>query len=122
MKILAVAVLLTIPFGVVRADEIQGGIDFTIPNPLKCGDDPTILPLQDCFTGIIKWLIVLAVPVTVVMVVIGAYQFLTSAGQPEKISTARKTIIYAAVGFAVILLAQALVYILTDLIGGRVGS
>lgn len=122
IRILAVVVLIMIPFGVVVADgdepPVGGGESkiFTIPNPLKCGSIP------DCISRIIQGLIVIAVPVTVVMVIVGAYQFMTSSGQPEKISTAKKTIIYAAVGFAVILLAQGLVLILTDLVGGQTGT
>ena len=117
LRVLAVVVLLTAFSGVVLAqgtNEPGGG--FTIPNPLTCAN------FQDCLQRIIQGLIILAAPVVVVMVVVGAYQILTSAGNPEKVSGAKKTIIYAVIGFAIILLAQGLVFILRDLIGVRAGG
>ncbi len=110
-------VLLTAFSGVVLAqgtNEPGGG--FTISNPLTCAN------FQDCLQRIIQGLIILAAPVVVVMVVVGAYQILTGGAEPENISKGKKTIIYAAIGFAVILLAQGLVFILRDLIGVGAGG
>jgi len=118
-KIVAVTVLIVFSSGMVLAQEFpdpddQGGGSrvFTIPNPLSCAN------FQDCLGRIIQGLIVLAAPVLVVMVIVGAYQILTGGAEPENLSKGKKTIIYAAIGFAVILLAQGLVFILQDLVGG----
>lgn len=122
-RILAVVALLLVFSGVAVAQtEGEGGGVFTIPNPLKCGNDPNLPPVQDCLSRLIQGLIMVSVPIVVVMVIIGAYQFLTSSGSPEKVSNARKTIVYAAVGFAIILMAQALVFILRDILGGGSGN
>lgn len=115
IKILAVLSLFVISSGIVLADDEPGG-GFTIPNPIKCAT------LPDCISRITKWLIAIAVPITIVMVVVGAYQFMTSGGNPEKVSGAKKTIMYAVIGFAIILLAQVFVYVLSDLIGGEGGD
>ena len=116
LRILAVAVLLTAFSGVALADDEPGGSGFTIPNPLTCAN------FQDCLGRIIQGLIILAAPVVVVMVIVGAYQILTGRAEPENISKGKKTIIYAVIGFAIILLAQAFVFILQDLIGISGGS
>lgn len=82
-----------------------------LPNPIQC-DDVFCVVLR-----IIRGLRLVAVPISVVMVVVGGYQMMAAGGEPEKFSRGRKTIIYAAVGLAVIILAEAVVYIVSDLIG-----
>lgn len=50
-----------------------------------------------------------AAGIAVLMIIIGAFMFITSAGNPEKAGKARETIIYAAVGLIVSLSALTLV-------------
>ena len=45
----------------------------------------------------------------VIVIVIGGFQFVTSGGNPDKVATARRMIIYAAVGLIVAALAQLIV-------------
>lgn len=47
--------------------------------------------------------------VAVIMVMYGAFQFITSDGNNEKVSKGRQTIFYAAVGLVVIISARVLV-------------
>ncbi len=102
-------------FGVALAQDGEpGGQGFTIPNPLKC------VTLEECVNSIINGLILLSAPIATVMVIVGAFQILTAAGDPEKFSKGRKTILYAAVGFGIILLAKGVVFIIKDVLG--VGS
>ena len=57
-------------------------------------------------TNIANFLFVdIAIPVSVIMVLVGAFQMMTSAGEPEKISQAKKTMTYAAIGFGIALVA-----------------
>lgn len=83
--------------------------NLTFPNPLApCGDIP-------CVVGkIINVLFVLAVPLVAVLVIIGGYQILFSAGNPEKVSLGKKTILYSTIGFVVILLAKGVVLLIQD--------
>jgi uncharacterized protein involved in exopolysaccharide biosynthesis len=57
-----------------------------------------------------------AVPLTAVMALIGGFQMITSAGNPEKVSSGRKTLMWAAIGFAVVILAGGVVAIITNLL------
>ena len=50
---------------------------------------------------LINFLIVIAIPLTAIMVLVGGFQMLTAAGNPEKFSSGKKTLIYAAAGFVV---------------------
>ena len=51
------------------------------------------------------------------MFVIAGALFVTSAGDPEKARTARRVMIYTAVGLAVILLASGLIAVLQSILG-----
>lgn len=79
-------------------------------------------PLAPCETvDCVIWkiygaLIRLAAPIITIMVLVGAFQILTAAGNPEKVSKGRSTILYAAIGGAIILLASSVSYIVRDLL------
>jgi uncharacterized membrane protein len=60
----------------------------------------------------------IAIPLTAIMVLVGAFQITTSAGDPEKFSQGRKTILYAAIGFAIALVATGVTSIIKSLING----
>jgi len=48
--------------------------------------------------------------VAVVMIIYGGFKFVTSGGDADGTKSARNTIIYAAIGLAIVLLAQSIVY------------
>jgi hypothetical protein len=58
----------------------------------------------------------IAVPLSVIMVLVGAFQFMTGAGDAEKISKAKKTIMYAAIGFAIALIASGVSSIIKSIL------
>jgi Type IV secretion system pilin len=51
------------------------------------------------------------------MVVIGGIQILTAGGNPEQVTTGRKTILYALLGVVVVLVAEGLVSLIRDILG-----
>jgi len=59
----------------------------------------------------------IAIPLTAIMVLVGAFQITTSAGDPEKFSTGRKTILYAAIGFVIAIIATGVTSIIKTLLG-----
>jgi hypothetical protein len=61
----------------------------------------------------------IAIPLTAIMVLVGAFQITTSAGDPEKFSTGRKTILYAAIGFVIALIATGVTSIIKNLLTGN---
>jgi hypothetical protein len=58
-----------------------------------------------------------AIPLCVIMVLVGAFQMMTSAGDPEKFGKGRKTLIYAAIGFAVAIIAGGITTLIQNIIG-----
>lgn len=75
--------------------------------------------LSGVITNIINFLATdIAVPLCTIMVLVGAFQLMTSAGDPERESRGRKTILYAAIGFAVALLATGVAQLIQNIIQG----
>lgn len=59
---------------------------------------------------------------TVVMVLVAAYQYLTSQGDPQKVGNATKTITWAAVAVIVALIAAVFPIIIGDIFGVDLGG
>jgi len=55
-------------------------------------------------------------PLCVIMVLVGAFQMMTAAGNPEKFSQGKKTLTWAAIGFAVVLIAGGVANILKSVL------
>lgn len=81
-------------------------------NPLNTTDFTVVLKTVSVF------LLVIAAPLCGIMVIVGGFQMMTAAGDPKKFSDGRKTLIYAAVGFAIVLFASSVVPLLKSILGG----
>jgi beta-lactamase regulating signal transducer with metallopeptidase domain len=66
--------------------------------------------VTDVIKKIINILSVLIGAIAVVMIIIGGFRYVTSAGNPEGTKGARNTILYAIVGLVVVALAQIIVH------------
>lgn len=88
--------------------ESDGGMN-ALPNPLGITD------LSGIVDKVMSALTVLAVPVVLAMVMYGAFQIITSEGEPAKRSAGGKTILYAAVGFGLLLISNGIVAIVQSL-------
>lgn len=67
--------------------------------------------------GIVGWLIAVAIPIAALMILIGGYQIMFAGGNPEKVNTGKRTILYAVVGFSIIALAWGFITIIQQLLG-----
>lgn len=82
----------------------------TLPNPLS------VSSFQGVMTQISNFLLVIAIPLTAIMALIGGFQMMTAGGEAEKFLNGRKTLMYAAIGFAVVLLAGGIVQIIKSIL------
>lgn len=73
---------------------------------------------QELLKGVLRGITQLAAPVVAIMVLVGGFQIMTARGNEEKVSEGRKTITYAVVGFAIILLADAVASIIRNFVLG----
>ena len=81
----------------------------TLPNPLGITD------LTGIVDKVMSALTVLAVPVVLAMVMYGAYKIITSAGDPAKVKDGGNVILWAAVGFGLLLISNGIVSIVQSL-------
>lgn len=94
----------------------SGASSITLLNPLACSssaNDPGFLCIGK---AIMLLLFNIAIPLTVIMVIVGGFQILTAGGDPEKFKTGRKTLIYAVIGFAIVLISGGVVQLIQNLL------
>lgn len=102
--------------GVVYAQNGQGsggqsGGGITLTNPLSGGT------IGEVIQNIIGGLQLIAIPLVAIMILIGAFQMLFAAGNPEKFAMGKKTVIYTIIGYAILLLAGGVTSIIRNLLG-----
>ena len=66
---------------------------------------------------LIVWFQAILFILAVIFILYAAFLFLTSAGDAEKVKTARTVLVYAAVGIGIILLAGAVEFLVRDYLG-----
>jgi len=106
-KVISLAILVTIFIPLAISAQI------TIENPLGSQN----MQLWELIDRIIGFLFYTAAVVAPIIIITAAFKLLTSAGDVEKVQTAKKMIIWALVGFIVIILSKALVSLLGDAFG-----
>lgn len=72
--------------------------------------------------GVINWMFWGLIVFSIVMFLVGAYRYMTSAGEPEKVSKANRTLLYAVIALVVALLAEAVPFIIGNILGTPLGS
>jgi len=86
--------------------------------PVKLFDPLQGQGFQGILTSVVNFLIVdIAIPLTSIMVLVGAFQMMTSSGDPEKYGKGRKTLLWAAIGLVVALLATSVVTLIKSVFG-----
>jgi hypothetical protein len=91
---------------------IKGGTDaVTLPNPL--GEGTTLIGLIEKIT---RWGFTFAIAVVPIIVVVGAFQMLTAAGNPEKFAKGQKTVLYAVIGLVIMAAATGIVSLVESLL------
>jgi hypothetical protein len=63
-----------------------------------------------------SWFLNIIISISVIMILVGAFYFVTAGGDEDKVETAKKYILYAAVGLAIALLAKAIVEIVQSFV------
>ncbi len=83
-----------------------------LSNPLGTNNST----VEDLLHSIVNWLITIATPIAVGMILIGAFQMIFAGGNPERFATGRKTILYTAIGYAIIVIGWGMVSIIRDIL------
>lgn len=89
---------------------VTGGL--TLQNPLTSND------IIQVINNVLNYLIYISVPFLALMILVGGFQILFARESPEKVASGRKTIQWAVIGFAIILISKGIALILLQILGG----
>jgi len=64
-----------------------------------------------------NWVFTIFLAAAVIFILLGAFKFLTSAGDPGKVSSARDNLLYALIGIAVALMAKGFIALVKVILG-----
>jgi len=94
----------------ITAGTIPGPSDLGVPtSPITSSQQ-----LLDVLPTIVKWVYTIFFVVAVLFILLAAFNYLTAAGNPEKVKGAHQQLIYAAVAIAIGLIAVSASVIITD--------
>lgn len=93
-------IILIVPRAVVLA--------VSIDNPLKAEN------FGELIDNIAKWLLNIGVPIGTIMVLWAAVLFMTSAGNDEKVTKAKKTLTWAVIGIAILIIARGVASLIKE--------
>src|SRR5690348_8283775 len=68
------------------------------------------------------WLFVFLIILSVIFIILAAFNYLTASGDPEKVKTASHQLIYAVVAIVVAVLARAIPLIVATFVGSNLGG
>lgn len=93
----------------------QGGSGaVTLVNPLGANCSTLSCPL----TSVSNFLFTIAIPLCGIIILVGGFQMMTASGDPEKFSKGKKTLLYAVIGFVIILLAGSVATLIQNTFSG----
>lgn len=112
MNILKFTILLLIilaPLFAFAAVDEPGVI--SLPNPLSVEN------FEELINVVINWLLVITLPIIVLLIVYAGFQYMFGGVNPELQRTSGKIVLYAVIGYAIILLSKVLLGVITGLFG-----
>ena len=96
-----------------QVDEINKGID-----AIGGSSSTATLQVDDIVLAVVNWLLFAVGVISVIMLIVGGIKYATSAGDSNKVTSAKNTIMYAIIGLAVAVLAFAIVGFVTNTLNG----
>ncbi|MBU1045542.1 hypothetical protein KJ616_00245 [Patescibacteria group bacterium] len=84
----------------------------TITNPLRPGN----ISYEEMLTRVLSWIFGFALAIGVLMLIIGGYMMVVSAGDPQKFSTGRKVVVYALSGVAIVAVSRGIIALVEQIL------
>ncbi|MBI4132182.1 MAG: hypothetical protein HY474_00970 [Candidatus Sungbacteria bacterium] len=102
--------LLAIVLAVTLAAEAQN----TIGNPLGQG-----ATFDTVIRNVINFANIILAPISALMILIGGFLYMTAGGDTERLKKANRTLLWAVIGIAIVLLSNGAVAIVKNLLGQK---
>jgi len=103
--LISIGALTLLPVSVLAAQIIE------IENPLEAES------FEELLNTIVTFIYWIAIVIAPLMIMIAAFFFLTAGGDPKRVDTARRIILWTVIGLAIILFAKGLISVLKQIIG-----
>lgn len=78
----------------------------------------TVQTIPELIETIATWAFRIGLILAPLMILVGAFYFLTAAGSPERVRTGQKIILWTIVGLGIILFSRIIISIITDILKG----
>ena len=79
-----------------------------------CSPTPSI---SELIARIVRYAFYVAILITPLMIIVGAYYIMTSGGDPERVKLGKGIIVWTLVGFAIIISSRVIIAIVKDFLG-----
>ncbi len=96
-------------------------IPFALAHPALAADG-NVVQVENFIRSIIKVVAGLAGLVATGFFVVGGFGYITSSGNPEKLDKSKQTLVWSAIGLAIVIAAFVISNIVTDLATGAFGK
>lgn len=92
------------------------------PPPLPTSPANSVVGVMDILCRFVGWFFAFLIVIAVIFVLVAAWKYLTAAGDPEKVSSANRSLIYAAIAVLVALIARGIPAIVSSFAGGGIAN
>ncbi len=100
---------------------LTGGLFLATSLPVLATDGD-VSKVETFITNVVQILVTIAGAISVGFFVWGGIGYITSSGNPEHLDRAKKTILYSAIGLAIVLGATVISNIVSQTAGGAFGT
>ncbi len=98
------------------------GLPFVLANPALAAEVAGVSETQDFIRNVIKVIAGFAGLVAAGFFVAGGFIYITSSGNPERLDRAKHTLLYSAIGLAIVIAAFVISNIVVDLATNSFGG
>lgn len=88
--------------------------------PETCYEVATIKGFEWIFQNVVVSILSVAGIVLFILLIVGGFKYLTSAGNPESVASAQKTLTYAIIGIVLIALSYLILVFIQNITGANV--
>lgn len=81
-----------------------------VPNPVKADN------LTELLADIANFIFIIAIPIAVIAILISGIKYLTAGGNEDKINSARRALVWTAVGLVIILIGKGIISVIQSLL------
>lgn len=84
-----------------------------IENPLQATS------FNDLISSIINWVVTIGVLIAVLMIIYSGFLFMTAGGVEDRVTKARKTLIWSLVGLAILIMGSNFINLIQNILGSN---